>query len=370
MTPNTQYSNWIEVDLAAIENNVRYFLQRTQTQVMAIVKANAYGHGAIQVAEAVLRAGANWLGVARLEEALSLRAQDIQASILLLGHLPEGRYEEAIANRLALTVWRADQIQQAAQAAKNIGKTARLHLKVDTGMNRIGAQPGAAFELLMQFQGRKEVIFEGLFTHFARADEADLTPTIEQERLFVEMVRGLRASGLCPGLVHAANSAATLTRPPAYFNLVRPGIAIYGLHPSPECLAPGELRPALAWKAVLSHVKVVPPGSGISYNHEYFTRQNERIGTVPVGYADGYRRVKNNRVLVGGRKIPVVGRVCMDQMMVQLDEIAAARSGDEVVLIGAQGQQSISVEEVAQRWGTINYDVVCGINARVPRIAR
>jgi alanine racemase len=214
------------------------------------------------------------------------------------------------------------------------------------------------------------VHFEGLFTHYARSDEADPGPTDDQERRFQEVMRALEAVGLLPPVVHAANSAAALNRPNFAYHLVRAGIAMYGLHPSSDCPLPDTFRPALSWKAVLSYVKTLPPGRGVSYGHEYITRGYERIGTVPVGYADGFRRQRNHIVLVGGQRVGVVSRVCMDQIMLLLDGAPQAQSGDEVILIGSQGQECIPAEEVALRWGTNNYEVVCGIGARVPRVYR
>jgi len=368
MDKEAAYSTWVEIDLSAIENNVRLIRQYSEAQVMAVVKADGYGHGAVPVAQAALRAGASWLGVARLEEAVELRQAGLDAPILLLGYTPPGRLEEAISAGLSLAAWTDEQVDAANAAAQRLGATARLHLKVDTGMNRIGAQPAGAMQLAQRVAGAQGTLLEGLFTHFARADEADKTHAREQIARFRQVLAQLEAAGLRPPLVHAANSAASLTLPEASFDLVRLGIAMYGLHPSPDCPLPGAFRPALSWKAALSHVKNLPPGQGISYNHEYFTRAHERIGTVPVGYADGLRRSAPNQVLIRGVKAPVVGRVCMDQVMVQLDEAPEAQPGDEVVLIGEQREQSISAEEVAQRWGTINYEVVCGIGRRAPRL--
>jgi alanine racemase len=368
MERTRQFSNWLEVDLGAIENNVRQVRQITGVAVMAVVKADGYGHGAEEVARAALHAGASWCGVARIEEALELRSAGVEAPILVLGHTPAERVEEGIAARVSLTVWTSDHIQQAVRAARRLGMPARLHLKVDTGMSRLGAQPEEAQELAWRMTQGSGVVFEGLFTHLARADDADPATTDSQGQLFHQLLDSLAADGLRPPLVHAANSAASLTRRDLYFDLVRLGIAMYGLHPSAACPLPPTFRPALAWKSTLSQVKVVPPGRGISYGHEYTTTSHERIGTAPVGYADGFRRGSPNQVLVAGRIVPVVGRVCMDQIMVQLDAVPEAREGDEVALIGGQGGERISAEQVAQRWGTVNYEVVCGIGRRVPRL--
>lgn len=368
MNANVQYSTWAEVDLGAIANNVSQAHLISGAPVMAVVKANAYGHGAVPVAKAALEAGATWCAVARLEEALELRRHGLVCPVLLLGYTPPARLEQAIRSNFSLTVWSAAQVEAASEAGKVIGRQAKLHLKVDTGMGRVGVPPAQALDLARRAAATPWTEFEGLFTHFARADESDPAFTDLQEERFQRVVSQLQRSGLRPRLVHAANSAAGLTRPGATYDLIRLGIAMYGLHPSAECPLPAEFRPALSWKTVLSHVKVLPPGSGVSYNHEYVTQKDERIGTLPVGYADGLRRARPNMVLVGGQLTPVVGRVCMDQCMLNLDALPDARQGDEVVLIGRQGEGWISAEEVARRWATNNYEVVCGIGARVPRV--
>lgn len=363
-----QYSTWIEVDLSAVENNVQWMKQRTGVQVMAVVKANAYGHGAVPVAQAAVRAGATWCGVARLEEGLELRRAGLDCPILLLGYTPLGRTDDAIAARLSMTVWDVTQLAAISSAAERVGKPAQVHLKVDSGMSRIGVQPKDAVEMARQIVKAGGVVFEGMFTHFARADEANQQPTDEQEKKFQQVVQALQAIGLRPPWVHAANTAAALTRPNAAFDLVRTGIALYGINPSSECPLPSGFRQALTWKTVLTHVKVLPAGRGVSYGHQYLTSQTERIGTLAIGYADGLRRMRKNEVLAGGKRVPVVGRVCMDQAMVRLDDRSEAKIGDEVVLIGSQGDETISVDEVAERWETSNYDVVSGIAARVARV--
>ena len=368
MTNRTSFSNWVEVDLDAIRGNIHYFLEHTRVQVMAVVKANAYGHGAKLVAKAALDAGATWCGVARVEEALELRQANIACPILLLGYTPPDKYDEMIASQVSITVWNPAQVEIACTAAERTGKAAHLHLEVDSGMSRLGIQAEEAAELGHWMAAKPGIFLEGVFTHFARADEPDSVTTDLQEQRFRMAIEALDATGLRPGLVHAANSAAGFTRPSAYFNLVRAGIAMYGLHPSPLCPLPADFRPALRWKTVLSQVKTLPPGCGVSYGHIYTTQADERIGTLPVGYADGMRRTSGNLALVGGRRVPVVGRVCMDQMMVQLNDIPDANAGDEVVLIGNQGEECLSAEELASNWGTINYEVTCGLAARVPRL--
>lgn len=368
MLPKQKYSTWAEISLSAIENNVRLLAQGTQAKVMAVLKANAYGHGVIPVSQAVHRAGAVWLGLARVEEALELRYAGYDGPILVLGFTAPGRVRALIEANVSMALWSEEQLSEYARAASEAGKPAKVHLKVDTGMSRLGVSTGEAVALADLIQQQRGVTFEGIFTHFARADEPDPAPTEKQEAALREVVEALELAGLRPPLVHAANSAGSLTRPSAHFDLLRAGIAIFGLHPSPQCPLPDDFRPAMAWKSQLSQVHVLPKGRGVSYGHEYVTHKKERIGTVPVGYADGFRRVMGNVVLAGGRRVPVVGRVCMDQISVQLDDVPDAKVGDEVVLIGEQGSERISAEDVAERWGTINYEVVCGLSPRVRRV--
>ncbi len=363
-----QYSTWTEVDLGAIANNVRRLREVSGVRLMAIVKANAYGHGLTQVAHTAIEAGASCCGVARLEEALDLRAAGIQAPILVLGHWPSERLVEAIGQGISLAVFSPEQVPVLRDVVRAQGKTARIHVKVDTGMSRLGASLDQTMDLLRTLREEPSVVVEGLFTHFARADEPDRATTAAQEREFGRLLVEIETAGLRPPLVHAANSAAAITRPSARFDMVRIGIALYGVDPSVHVRLPDGCRPALTWRARLSAVRALPPGRGISYGHDYVTQKEEFIGVVPVGYGDGFRRVEGNQVLIRGCKVPVVGRVCMDQFMVNLDAVPEACPEDEVVLLGRQGQTSISAEDVANRWETIGYEVTSCISSRVPRV--
>jgi alanine racemase len=362
-----QEITWAEVDLKAIAANVRYVRSKTDAQVMAVVKANGYGHGAVPVARAAAEGGATWFAVARDSEAVDLRRAGFDQPILLFGPAAPDRLESLVSAGVSLTVWGFEQAEAASRAAEIAGRAGRLHLNVDTGMGRLGVQPSEAVELAKRILQLNDIVLEGVYTHFARADEADQDPTEAQSRLFRQVLADFDQQGLARPLIHVANSAATLQRPSDHFDLVRLGIAMYGLAPSDACPLPAQFRPALTWMSRLSQVKLLPPGRGVSYGHQYVTRGHERIGTVPVGYADGFRRVDGNEVLVGGVRVPVVGRVCMDQCLVQLDAVPEASEGDQVVIIGAQADQEITAEEIAGRWGTINYEVVCGIGPRVPR---
>ncbi|MFQ5944579.1 MAG: alanine racemase, partial [Anaerolineales bacterium] len=366
--PRRKYATWVEIDLAAIEGNARALVARTDARLMAVVKANGYGHGAVETARAAARGGAAWFGVARAEEALELRESGIEDPILILGPVPSAYLEQLVAHEISFTVCDEDQIAASGRVGKAQGVPAKAHLKIDTGMSRLGADPNQAVSLARKLRTGEAISFEGIFTHFARADEPDSPANREQLDRFEQVLSQLDAEDLRPPIVHAANSAATLKMRQAHFDMVRVGIALYGLQPSKTWSLPEEFQPALQWKSQLSRVRVLPSGTGVSYGHDYVTADEEQIGTFPVGYADGLRRVEGNRVLVSGQQVPVVGRVCMDLSMLQLDAIATARAGDEVVIIGNQAGSVISAEQVADRWGTINYEVTCGIGHRVPRL--
>ena len=365
--PRRQQSTWVEVDLSAIKNNIQKMRTLTGTPVMVVVKANGYGHGAVPVARAALEAGASWCAIARADEAVELREAGVDCPLLMLGHHPQNRVGDMIDLEVSLTLWDEAQARAVHRAAEEMEKKARVQLKVDTGMSRLGVQPGQAARLIRLIRSLPHLHLEGIFTHFATADEADTDTADEQEQKFKDLLSRLERDNLLPELIHAANSAASLSRPDAHFDLLRVGISIYGLNPSPECTLPDEFQPALSWKSVLSQVKTLPPGRGISYGHIYTTRGEERIGTIPVGYADGYHRVTGSEVLVRGKRVPVIGRVCMDQIMVNLDGVPEAGEGDEVVLVGKQGGASYTADDLARVWDTVNYEVVCAIADRVPR---
>ncbi len=361
-------STWLEIDLGAIAHNVRGLQRLTATRVMAVVKANGYGHGLVPAARAAVEAGAAYCGVARIDEAIEIRDGGVSAPVLVLGETPNSRMGDATARRISVTVYDRAQLGALAAAARSAGEAARVHVKVDTGMTRLGAAPNEAFGLLQALQGMDGVQVEGLFTHFARADEPAASSTDQQAAMFDDLLGEVTSAGLRPPLVHTANSAAALTRPSARFDMVRPGIAIYGLNPSKEVPVPDDFRPSLVWKARLTTVRDVPAGTGVSYGHRYVTQKDERLGVIPVGYGDGFRREPGARVLVHGHWAPVVGRVCMDQTIVNLDDVPQAETGDEVVIVGRQGEEGLRPGDLAEVWGTIGYEVVCGLSARVPRL--
>ena len=367
------YPVWAEVDLGAVAHNVREIRRITapSAAVMAVVKANAYGHGAVAVSKAALASGASWLGVARVSEGAELRAAGIDAPVLVLGYTPPKAVAAALRTNLSLTAYTLDMAATAAETAASLGVKARLHFKVDTGMGRLGWLPGKdAVRDILKAAGLPGVEAEGIFTHFAAADARDKTYTLLQLEKFLTLVRELEKAGLEFPLRHAANSAAVMEVPDSHLDLVRAGIAVYGLYPSDEVdRSKLDLKPALSLKARVAHVKEVPAGFAVSYGCTYATRRPTVIATLPLGYADGYSRLLSSKgeVLLGGQRVPVAGRVCMDQVMVDAGGVGV-RPGDEAVLIGRQGEEEISADEVARWMGTINYEVTCLVSGRVPRV--
>ncbi|HLZ22654.1 MAG TPA: alanine racemase [Ktedonobacterales bacterium] len=367
---------WLEIDLSAIGQNTRLAkdLVGPETQVLVSLKADAYGHGALRVARTVLHNGASWLGVATVSEAEPLRAAGITAPVLVFGYTAPWQAREAARLNLRATVYALESARALARAAHDLGHEVRIHVKVDTGMARLGLRAEdipAIVNFFVELRNLPGLIVEGIFTHFATADSADQTYARRQLDRFLAVLAALDERGLRPPLVHAANSAAMLTLPEARFDMVRPGVAIYGLSPSAEVRLPEHFQPALAFKTQVAQVKDIPAGEGVSYGATYITTAPARIAVLPVGYADGFRRAPSNwgEVLVRGHRAPLVGRVCMDQCMVDVTTIPGVRQGDEVVLIGRQGGDELTAEAVAERLGTISYEVVAELLARVPRIS-
>ncbi len=358
-----------EVDLGAVAHNVATLVEMAAPAALcAVVKADGYGHGAIAVGEAALAAGASWLGVALVEEGAVLRKAGISAPILLLSQARAGDLEAALRWDLRVSAYTPEGVEAAGNAAGRLGKVAKVHLKVDTGMNRVGCRPSEALDLARAVDEHPHLELEAVWTHCAAADEPG-SFTDEQLDLFDATVAALEAAGLRPPMLHAANSAATIDHPRARMDLARVGIAIYGLTPSPSLAGRAPLRPAMTLRAEVSMVKRVPAGESVSYGRRHVTDRETTVATVPIGYADGVPRrlaAAGGQVLVGGQRRPIVGVVTMDQLMVDVgdDEVSV---GDEVVLIGEQGDERVTADEWAELLGTINYEVVCAIGPRVPR---
>ncbi|MDR0468968.1 MAG: alanine racemase [Peptococcaceae bacterium] len=367
------------IDLGAIGRNVRKWKQMLSSarkcRLMAVVKANGYGHGAVPVAKRVVEEGADWLGVALAQEAMELREAGISVPIQVLGYAEPSAYGALIEADVRITIYSLDQGEALAQAARAVGKTAKVHIKVDTGMGRIGFLPGETAEAeILALKAMEGLELEGCFTHLARADE-DGEESEESWRgqisLFRDFLARMRESGVDFAITHCANTAAGMREAAAFLDMWRVGIGVYGLYPSPAAKDWGliDLEPALSWKSILSHVKWIQPGCGVGYGHSWKAEKETLIGTIPIGYADGYSRSLANKsqVLVGGHKAPVIGSVCMDQIILDLTGAPDAKPGDEVVLIGRQGDEVVGAEDLSGLLGTSCYEIVCVVGSRVPR---
>jgi alanine racemase len=363
---------WVEIDLDAVRANTRAIrAAAAPAGVMAVVKADGYGHGAVSVARAVLDAGATWVGVALAEEGVTLREAGIDAPILVLSEPPSDAAAAVVAAELTPVVYTGAGLEHLAKAVARSGRAHALpvHLKIDTGMHRVGCAPADVRAMVDAIVDRDELELGGVCTHLAVADEPDDPYTQEQLDRFDAILGELTAAGAAVGIRHAANSAGLLAFPDATYDLVRTGIAVYGIAPSAALSGRIPLLPVLSFKARVSFVKSLPAGSRLSYGLRYELAHASRVATVPVGYADGVPRNLahvGGEALVGGRKVPIAGTVTMDQIMLDVGD-AAVEIGDEVVLIGRQGDAEITATDWADRLGTIPYEIVCGIGPRVPR---
>jgi alanine racemase len=362
---------WIEVDLDAIAHNASLLKDRAGSacELMVAVKANAYGHGAIPVSRAALAGGASRLAVSRTEEGIELRRAGLDAPILLLSYALPGESEAIVRWNLTPTVNSETQARALSNVATAQGKTLPIHVKVDTGMSRYGLLPDEALAFVRFLSELPGLVLEGLYTHFAIADLPQKDFTRQQFDAFQDVVQRLEASGFSFPLKHVSNSAATIDLPEMALDMVRCGIALYGLRPSAEVEPAVGLRPALTLKSRVARVRMLPAGASVSYGRTYVTEEPTRVALVPVGYGDGYHRILSNRgaVLIRGKRAPIVGRVCMDQFVVNVSDIPGVRLHDEVVLIGRQDEGRIPAEEVARWAETINYEVTTSL---LPRLTR
>lgn len=358
-----------EIDLDAIATNVRFFVDRAglTAGVMAVVKANAYGHGAVMVARAAVAAGASWLAVATVDEGCQLRAAGLAAPILVLA--PSHPEEADAAVRADLTLAVADLPGAAAVAAAVRGGAARVHVEVDTGLNRFGIPHTVAAAQIARIAALPGLRLDGVYTHFATADEADQGFHDLQQARFGAVLDDLESLGIAVPQIHQDNSAGALGGPGPRVTLIRPGVALYGMSPSDEVPAPPQLRSVLRLRSRVARILDLAPGDSVSYGRTFVATRPMRAALIPLGYADGYRRSLSSRgvMLLGGRRAPVLGRVCMDQTVIALPEGISAEIGNEVVVIGAQGEEQISADELAVLAGTIPYEIGTGISARVPR---
>ena len=363
---------WVEIDLTAIKTNVAVLVKQAgRAELWATVKANGYGHGAVEVARTALSAGAHSLCVALADEAHQLRQAKIVAPILIVSEQPEVAFEQMLRDEVVATVYNEATINSYAAVAARLGVVGTVHLKVDTGMHRVGVPVASAMARVEQIIAAKSLQLDGVYTHFAAADLPSHDETAKQQRRFDDFVAELDGKKLRPKYVHTSNSAALLRSLNAVTDIARVGIAIYGIAPSneTETVARG-LRPAMSLHARVSHVQRLEAGEGVSYGLRTRLEKSANIATLPLGYADGVPRrlwSVGGEVLIGGKRCPIVGVVTMDQLMVNCGEIDV-KIGDQAVLLGAQGDEVISANEIATRLDTIGYEIVCGVSARVPRV--
>lgn len=360
---------WANIDLGALQRNYVRLAQYTKSEIMPVVKANAYGHGVIPVVRTLRAAGAKRFGVALLEEALEIKAAFPDLGLMVLGVTPPEASDRMVREEIIPEICCLENAQALSRAAVAQGKTATLHIKVDTGMGRVGFRPDETEDIL-RTAALPGLFIEGIYMHFATADDSDLTFAKEQLELFHALCRTLQEQGLHIPIRHAANSAAFIQLPESHLELVRPGAIMYGLPPSSVIGYAAGVEPALSWKAKITHLKMIKSGETVSYGRSFEAVAPTRVATIPLGYADGLRRSLSNKgqVLLRGKRVRIIGRVCMDQTMLDVTEVPDAAVGDTVTLLGCDGEEHIDAAELGEKMDTINYEVLCGISLRVPRI--
>ena len=338
-------------------------------KLCAVIKADAYGHGAVAVSQILDREGVDYLAVALLEEALELRAARVAAPILVLGTTDPSNADIIVAQNITQTVFTDELAAALSASSRRLGHEARIHLKIDTGMHRQGIAPGEAEAFARRLSPLEGLAVEGVYSHFAEADSPDPSFTLEQLAQFRLALEGLAAAGLRPPIRHIANSAALMAFPEARFDMVRPGILLYGLSPNTDPRPPEGFAPVMQLCASIANIRVLEAGESVSYGRLFTARRKSRIGLLQIGYADGYSRLLSNRaeVVVRGRRAPVAGRICMDQVMIDVTDIPEAAVGDEATLFGLP---ELPAGEIARLMGTIDYEVVCGVSKRVPRVMK
>lgn len=365
-------TTYAHVNLTSLVHNLSQIKQRLSGScgILAIVKANAYGHGAVETAQALVQHGVSRLAVVSVREGLSLRDAGITAEIVVLGTIFDEQISDALTHRLTPVISDRHRLPALAHAASVKNIALPIHLKIDTGMSRLGLSPEEVPSIFETLHTWKSLVVEGIMTHLADADGKSSDHTEQQLTRFRETLELLQQRGVRIPLVHAANSAAIVRFPHAHFSSVRPGIMLYGYHTLPTSVSVPDLQPVLTLRTTIAQLRTIQPGTAVSYNRTFVARQKTKIAVLPIGYADGYSRRLSNRgaVLIHGRRAPIVGLVCMDSTMVDVTEIPAAQVGDEVILIGRQGNDAIWADEVAECTGTIPYEVLCGIGPRVPRV--
>jgi alanine racemase len=356
----------------ALRWNLRQIREKigSQVKILCMVKANGYGHGAVEISQSLASVGANAFGVATLEEAVQLRQAGIQAPVLVLAGVFPDQLDTFLEYKLTPVIHDVISLRGLDKQSSNRQVQLRVHLKVDTGMGRLGFLAAEADQWIGDIKRSKSLQIEGVFSHFSHAESVQGDYTRKQLQIFKQVVEQLRSASVLPALVHLANSAATITLPEAHFDMVRPGLILYGVYPSAEMREQITLKPVLSWQTKILQLKKVPSGASISYGQTFITERESLIATLPLGYADGYPRLLSNRgeALVRGERAPIAGRVCMDLTMVDVTDIRNVRQGDEVVLLGRQGGAEITADEIAAWSNTISYEILTSIGTRVPRI--
>lgn len=371
---------WAQVDIDAIKHNFKEIRKTVgnDTEIMCVIKADGYGHGAVFLGQYYEKIGADRFAVSNIEEALQLRENGITKPILILGFTPAEMAKELADNNISQAVLSLDYAKELSDNAVKDGVTVSIHIKLDTGMSRIGfmyqntERDKDSLNLIKETCNLEGLSADGIFTHFAVSDEADegKQATLHQLNCFTDAVEKLKSDGITFKTVHCSNSGAIIDYKQARFDCVRAGIILYGLAPSSKLAGKLDLRQAMQIKSVIAQIKTVPPDTAVSYGGTYVTEKNTTIATVPIGYADGYTRSLSGKayMTVGGKKAPVVGRVCMDQVMIDITDIDGVKTGDEVTVIGNGENNTISFDEIAEMTGTINYELVCLVGKRVPRV--
>lgn len=363
---------WVEVNLNAISHNInqiKSLVEKKGSKLLAVVKDNAYGHGAIEIANLASKIPVYMLGVATLDEAIELRQAGIESPILVLGTMLPDHAEDIIKNDIIQTVCDLNICKPLAETAKKLHKKAKVHVKVDTGMGRIGIYYEDAVNFIKTIRQFSELNIEGLFTHFAVSDtEKDYT-NLQIER-FRSVISIIEKNGIHIPIKHAANSSAIINFPQSYFNMVRPGIAIYGIYPCQNPKIKLELKPALELKTRIIYLKEVPPGFSLSYGRTYVTQKTTKVATLAIGYGHGFNRKLSNKgeVIIRGKKAPIIGTICMDQSLCDVTHIQDVSVGDEVIVIGRQRDEEITADDLSHKIGTISYEILCNINERIPRL--
>ncbi|MBU4128536.1 alanine racemase [bacterium] len=365
-------STWAEIDLAALIHNFKEIRKKVgpDVGVMAIVKAQGYGHGMVQVSRPLEKEGVNYFGVTSPTEAFLLRKEGIESPILILGPTLLEKIEKIIKKNITQTICTKEMALALQGECKRFKKRLKVHIEVDTGMGRTGVPHQRALKLIKEIIKIPELVVEGIFTHFSTADEEDKSFTKEQIKKFKEILEKLEKEKINIPLKHAANSAGILGFPESYFNMVRPGLALYGIYPSRYVSRSLDLHPVMSLKSKVIYLKRVKKGATISYGKTYVTNKNTTIAILPIGYEDGYNRLLSNKgeVIIRGKRVRIAGRVCMDQTIIDVGEVPDVKVGDEAVLIGKQGGERVSVEEIAEKVNTVPHEVVCRIAGRVPRV--